>query len=196
MFIKRRKKKSILIFQDTVPVLLFTVTGWSGPLPSLILRYHPNISEYSCGSKSRIREFGNRLFCAWLRVHFYEDICQSLAASVVRSSLYQYSHRNYDPVCTKLNLKSDFHITGQMMETHPEYSIRFQKYSKLKIIILCIKLIRAAHLDGSQQHNSYSNKNGFVETLCTPNDIFIFLISCFYSVSILVISFSKQLVFR
>ena len=25
-------------------------------------------------------------------------------------------------VCTKVNLKSDFHIAGQLMETHPEYS--------------------------------------------------------------------------
>lgn len=26
-------------------------------------------------------------------------------------------------VCTKVNLKSDFHIAGQLMETHPEYSV-------------------------------------------------------------------------
>ena len=51
---------------------------------------------------------GNRLFCAWLRVHFYGDICQGLAASAVRSSLYEYSCRNYDSVYTKANLKSDF----------------------------------------------------------------------------------------
>ena len=31
---------------------------------------------------------GNRLFCAWLLVHFYGDISQGLAASAVRSSLY------------------------------------------------------------------------------------------------------------
>lgn len=31
---------------------------------------------------------GNRLFCAWLLVHFYVDISQGLAVSAVRSSLY------------------------------------------------------------------------------------------------------------
>ena len=31
---------------------------------------------------------GNRLFCAWLLVHFYGDISQGLAVSAVRSSLY------------------------------------------------------------------------------------------------------------
>ena len=66
---------------------------------------------------------GNRLFCAWLRVHFYRNISQGIAASAVRSSLYEYSCRNYHSVCTKVNLKSDFHITGQLIETHPEYSI-------------------------------------------------------------------------
>ena len=30
---------------------------------------------------------GNRLFCAWLLVHFYGDISQGLAVSAVRSSL-------------------------------------------------------------------------------------------------------------
>ena len=31
---------------------------------------------------------GNRLFCAWLLVHFYGYISQGLAVSAVRSSLY------------------------------------------------------------------------------------------------------------
>ena len=53
---------------------------------------------------------GNRLICAWLKFHFYGKIYQGLAASAVRSScLYKYSCRNYDSVCTKANLKSDFH---------------------------------------------------------------------------------------
>lgn len=34
------------------------------------------------------------------------------------SSLYEYSCRNYDSICTKVNLKSGFHITGQLMETY------------------------------------------------------------------------------
>ena len=50
------------------------------------------------------------------------NICQGLAAFAVRSSLYEYSYRNYDSVCTKVSLKSDFHIAGQLMETYPEYS--------------------------------------------------------------------------
>ena len=63
-----------------------------------------------------------------------ENISQGLAASAVRSSLYQYSHRNYDLVCTKVNLKSDFHFTGQLMETYPEYS----RYITQNIVILSI----------------------------------------------------------
>lgn len=73
----------------------------------------------------RVLVLGNRLFCAWLRFHFYENICQGLAASAVRSSLYEYSCRNYDSICTKVNLKSDFHIAGQLMEPYPEYSGAF-----------------------------------------------------------------------
>ena len=42
--------------------------------------------------------------------------------SAVRSSLYKYSCRKYHSICTKVILKSDFHITGQLVETHPEYS--------------------------------------------------------------------------
>ena len=70
----------------------------------------------------RVPVLRNRIFCAWLRVHFYRNISQGIAASAVRSSLYEYSYRNYHSVCAKVNLKSDFHITGQLMETHPEYS--------------------------------------------------------------------------
>ena len=33
------------------------------------------------------------------------------------------THRNYISVCTKVKLKSDFHIAGQLMESHPEYSL-------------------------------------------------------------------------
>lgn len=55
-------------------------------------------------------------------MHFLWDIGQDLAASAVRSSLYQYPRGNYNWVCTKVNLKYDFHITGQLMENHPEYS--------------------------------------------------------------------------
>lgn len=89
----------------------------------------PSPSEYSCGSKSQIQKFGNQSsgtrkspFCAWPLIHFSKNIGQSLAASAVRSILYQYSQKNYDLVCTKKNLKSDFHITGQLMKNHPEYS--------------------------------------------------------------------------
>ena len=65
---------------------------------------------------------GNHLFVLDYSSYFYGNICQGLAASAVRSSLYKYPCRNYDSVCTKVNLKSDFHISGQLMETHPEYS--------------------------------------------------------------------------
>ena len=44
---------------------------------------------------------GNRLFCAWLRIHFYRNISQGLAASAVRSSIYEYSCRNYHSVAQK-----------------------------------------------------------------------------------------------
>lgn len=54
---------------------------------------------------------------------FYKNINQDLAATTTYSSLYQYSHRNYDSICINVNLKSDFHIIEQMMETYPEYTI-------------------------------------------------------------------------
>ena len=81
--------------------------------------------EYSCSPKStpqyRNRSFVTRksLFC----VHFYKNINQDLAATTTHSSLYQYSHRNYDSICINMNLKSAFHIIEQMMETYPEYTI-------------------------------------------------------------------------
>lgn len=66
---------------------------------------------------------GNHLFVLDYSFYFCGNSCQGLAASAVRSSLYKYPCRNYDSsVCTKVNLKSDFHIAGQLMETHPEYS--------------------------------------------------------------------------
>ena len=61
---------------------------------------------------------GNHLFVLDYSFYFYGNICQGLAASAVRSSLYEYSCRNYDSICTKVNLKSGFHITGQLMETY------------------------------------------------------------------------------
>lgn len=64
-------------------------------------------------------------------MHFLWDIGQDLAASAVRSSLYQYPRGNYNWVCTKVNLKYDFHITGQLMENHPEYSESLNKIEKL-----------------------------------------------------------------
>ena len=81
---------------------------------------------------------GNRLFCAWLFVHFYGNISQDLAVSAVRNSLYQCLNRNYDSACTKVNLKSDFHITGQLMETHPEYSSRIIKINACMWFDWCI----------------------------------------------------------
>lgn len=103
------------------------------------------LREYSCDSKSQIRKFGNRssgtrkspVLCL-LFVHFYGNISQDLAVSAVRSSFYQYSHRNYDSACTKVNLKSDFHITGQLMETHPEYSSRIIKINACMWFDWCI----------------------------------------------------------
>ena len=38
------------------------------------------------------------------------------------------THRNYISVCTKVKLKSDFHIAGQLMESHPEYSTETLKH--------------------------------------------------------------------
>lgn len=55
------------------------------------------------------------------------DIGQVLAASAVRSNLYPYSHRNYDSVCRKMDVKSDFRFTGQLMEKYPEYSLNRAK---------------------------------------------------------------------
>ena len=69
-----------------------------------------------------------------------ENISQGLAASAVRSSLYQYSHRNYDLVCTKVNLKSDFHFTGQLMETYPEYSYFLSKHYEVILIIIWLHI--------------------------------------------------------
>lgn len=77
----------------------------------------------SVNLKIRVPIPGNYLFVLHYSFYFYGNICQGLAASVVRSSLYKYHCRNYDSVCTKVNLKSDFHIAGQLMEAYPEYSI-------------------------------------------------------------------------
>ena len=68
----------------------------------------------------RILVLGYRLFYACPLIHFSEDIGQSLTASALRNSLYQYSQSKYDLVCTKTNPKSDFHITRQLMENYPE----------------------------------------------------------------------------
>ena len=54
----------------------------------------------------------NRLFCDWWLIHFCWDIGQDLATFAVHGSFYQYHNRNYDSVCTKTDLKSDFYITG------------------------------------------------------------------------------------
>lgn len=56
----------------------------------------------------RVPVLGNRLFCAWWLIHFCWDIGQDLAASAVRSSLYQCLNRNYDSVCTKSGYKKWF----------------------------------------------------------------------------------------
>ena len=79
----------------------------------------------------RVPVLGNHLFCAWLYVYFYRNNCQGLAASAVRSSLYKYFCRNYHSTCTKMDLKSDFHITGQLMENPPEYSVNLLKCQSL-----------------------------------------------------------------
>ncbi|MBD5514478.1 MAG: hypothetical protein HDR06_07435, partial [Lachnospiraceae bacterium] len=62
-----------------------------------------------------------------------------------RSSLYQYSHRNYYPVYTKTNLKSDFHTTGQMMENHPEYSTVTEEITEKSIMAL-IEILQEDHV--------------------------------------------------
>lgn len=77
----------------------------------------------------RVTVPGNHLFVFDYSFCFHGNICQGLAASAVRSSLYKYTCRNYDSVCTKVNLKSGFHITGQLMETHPEYSFSTHDWS-------------------------------------------------------------------
>lgn len=57
-----------------------------------VIRYHVNIlvarNRKSGNLEIGVPVLGNRLFCAWLLVHFYGDISQGLAASAVRSSLY------------------------------------------------------------------------------------------------------------
>lgn len=81
--------------------------------------------------------------------------------------LDQYPQKNYDPVCTKKNLKSDFHITGQLMENHSEYSQgegMFQfcgfKYMMYVGYTLCITL-KALHylfrIYTNQQNKQYSS---------------------------------------
>ena len=43
--------------------------------------------------------------------------------------------RNYDTACTKATVKSDLHINGQLMETHPEYSV-------CKVIRVCYVVLQ------------------------------------------------------
>ena len=70
----------------------------------------------------------------------------SLAASAVHSSLYQYSHRNYYLVCTKVNLKSDFHITGQLMDTNP----KFHPFCYIISFVKCCYIIRKRSIGSFQ----------------------------------------------
>lgn len=96
---------------------------------------------------------GNHLFVLNYIFYSYENICQSLVASAVRSSLYKYPYRNYDSVCTKVNLKSDFYIAGQLIETHPEYSLDGKSaglllgkanrpFLKMDLMIFCLAFMR------------------------------------------------------
>ena len=56
---------------------------------SLILNILVRWNRTSRNLEIRVPVLGNRLFCAWWLIHFCWDIYQNLAASAVRSSLYQ-----------------------------------------------------------------------------------------------------------
>ena len=109
----------IIIWQALLRSLLTALWKQLGEIPCSCHRPFMNIlvrwNRTSGNLEIRVPVLGNRLFCPWWLIHFCLDIGQNLAASAVRSSLYQCLNRNYDSVCTKTDLKSDFHITGQLM---------------------------------------------------------------------------------
>ena len=47
------------------------------------------------------------------------------------------THRNYISVCTKVKPKSDFHIAGQPMESHPEYSLHLPQNLHAFALVPC-----------------------------------------------------------
>ena len=110
--ISQRKTSDNPSNSDHTTVLLFTS-------PNILVTRN----RKSVNLGIRVPVPGNHLFVLDYIFYFYGNICQGFAASAVRSSLYKYPCRNYDSVCTKVNLKSDFHIAGQLMETHSEYSL-------------------------------------------------------------------------
>ena len=84
----------------------------------------------------RVPVLGNRLFCAWWLIHFCWNIGQDLAASAVRSSLYQCLNRNYDSVCTKSGYKKWFpyHRTADVKPSG--IFIKWYVQEKFKIVTI------------------------------------------------------------
>lgn len=78
----------------------------------------------------RIPVLGNYLFSAWLWFHFYRDIGQDLTKFEVRSSLYQYSFRNYDSTYIKMISMCQ---TGD--EFHSDYSSSILNITKSSLNI-------------------------------------------------------------
>ena len=71
------------------------------PLQSSLVNILVRWNRTSGNLEIRVPVLGNRLFCAWWLIHFCWNIGQDLAASAVRSSLYQCLNQNCDSVCTK-----------------------------------------------------------------------------------------------
>ena len=79
----------------------------------------------------------------------------------------EYSCRNYDSVCTKVNLKSDFHIAGQLMETYRNNHgascsscssdiLSFGRCDKICQIFIGIQIIRFCHFNHSVYNSTGS----------------------------------------
>ena len=99
----------------------------------------PKVTEYSCNSKSRIRKFGNRssgtrkspflclITCPFLQEYQSRPCHICGAQQPLRIFLQKLSFGMH-----KSESKSDFHITVQLMETHPEYSVTlYQRYDEI-----------------------------------------------------------------
>ena len=86
-----------------------------------------------------------------------------LAASAIYNGIYPYSHKNFNLICTKVNVKSDFHIIGQPTAKHSATHIilSFSHFTRCLLIYLITSYI--------SHQNQSSFLNFEIECVCHIN---------------------------